>query len=315
MCTPESKFDDYIKAKRTNDLHPEVTSLVGDVVNRGGRPLNVVMYGPSGVGKYSCALDYVSRFSPSCLTYEKKAIIETTKGQQVIKMSDIHFEIDLGMLGCNSKQLWNEIIGHIVDIVALRPQRQGIVVCRNFHQVHGELLDSFYSYMQTSHRRLSLVYVLLTESIGFIPKQILNKCVLITVARPKRVMYGRLRKLRKDEDVAKIESIKLWRDDLVYDTKDRMVDAIGEMVTKVEKMDFGEVRERAYDVLFANLNVWSIMWEVVASLSKKGYIREDKVGRILDEVYAILELYNNNYRPVYHLERFIVFLAVVINEL
>ena len=51
-------------------------------------------------------------------------------------------------LGCNSKILWNEIFMQIVDIISVKSEKIGVVICKNFHMIHGELLEIFYSYIQ-----------------------------------------------------------------------------------------------------------------------------------------------------------------------
>ena len=71
------------------------------------------MFGPPGIGKYTQALRYVRTWSPTGLKYERKlniALEKPKKGDYTIKMSDIHFEIDMNLLGCNAKTLWNTIV-------------------------------------------------------------------------------------------------------------------------------------------------------------------------------------------------------------
>ena len=69
----------------------------------------------------------------------------------MFKISDIHFEVDMQILGCNAKILWNQLYYLIIDIVSSRANKKGIIVCKNFQDIHTELLDIFYSYMQTLH--------------------------------------------------------------------------------------------------------------------------------------------------------------------
>ena len=48
-------------------------------------------------------------------------------------MSDIHFEIDMELLGCNAKTLFNELYYHIIEIFSTKEGRNGIILCKNFH--------------------------------------------------------------------------------------------------------------------------------------------------------------------------------------
>ena len=55
------------------------------------------------------------------------------------------FEIDLNLLGCNSKIIWNEIFNIFMDIVATKPHNTGIILCKNFHNIHNDFGDALIS--------------------------------------------------------------------------------------------------------------------------------------------------------------------------
>ena len=110
---------------------------------------NIILYGPSGIGKYSQALYMIEKYSPSKLKYQKKMHIHTSKESfYEFKISDIHYEIDFELLGCNSKFLWNDFYINTIDVISTKEHKSGIILCKNFHTIHNELLDIFYSYMQ-----------------------------------------------------------------------------------------------------------------------------------------------------------------------
>jgi len=95
----------------------------------------------------------------------------------------------MNMLGCNSKTLWHEVFLQIVDIVYTKPEKHGYIVCKNFHNIHTELLDTFYSYMQeytTKHSHIGLNFILITEELGFIPNNIVNSCRVLNIAKPTK---------------------------------------------------------------------------------------------------------------------------------
>ena len=78
---------------------------------------NLIFYGPPGTGKYTQALYSIEKYSPSALKYERKINISVQKKQQYLfNISDIHFEIDMDLLGCNARIVWNDIYHHILDI-------------------------------------------------------------------------------------------------------------------------------------------------------------------------------------------------------
>ena len=132
----------------------------------------------------------ILKYSPSELKYDKKMCVTFDKNNYFYKISDIHVEIDMALLGCNSKLLWNDIYNHILDILSARQNHIGIIVCKNFHKIHSELLDIFYSYLQTlNHKNIHLHYVFVTENISFIPDNILDRCKIIPVKRPNKTAY------------------------------------------------------------------------------------------------------------------------------
>ena len=62
-------------------------------------------------------------------------------------------------------------------------------------------------------------------------------------------------------------------------------------------------------------NACSVVWNVLNTLLADDKIPEGRSGEVIDETIKFLELFSNNYRPIYHLERYIYFLATIINEL
>ena len=136
----ETKFEDYINSCAKKNLHPELEKL-SNIKKEILFNNNIILYGPSGVGKYTQMLNYIKNFSPSKLKYERKMTINTNKKYHyTFKISDIHFEIDMDLLGCNARLLWNEIYKAILDILSSRSSHEGIIVCKNFHKIHNELV-------------------------------------------------------------------------------------------------------------------------------------------------------------------------------
>ena len=135
----------------------------------------------------------------------KKKIMDTIplkknekKQEYIYRISDIHYEIDMATLGCNSKLLWHDLFFQIVDIISVSfhsqektSDKMGIIVCKNFHAIHNELLDIFYSYMRHPLHpyHIQLKFILITEHMGFIPDNIINACKVISVKRPMKDKY------------------------------------------------------------------------------------------------------------------------------
>ena len=100
----DTHFEDYIKSNKELSLHPKLSKQYDDIFPKCLKDLkNVIFYGSKGVGKYTQMLAAIKRYSPSELKYEKKISVSFNKSIYFFKISDIHFEIDMSILGCNSK--------------------------------------------------------------------------------------------------------------------------------------------------------------------------------------------------------------------
>ena len=64
---------------------------------------NIIIYGPPASGKYTHSINIIKRFSPSVLKYHNKIAFQNDKICFSFSISDIHYEIDISLLGCNSK--------------------------------------------------------------------------------------------------------------------------------------------------------------------------------------------------------------------
>ena len=95
---------------------------------------NVILYGPSGVGKYTQALKLIKKYSQSDLKYDKKLMLNNDKYKYHYRISDIHYEIDMSLLGCNAKIIWHELFLQLVDIISISTNKFGIILCKNFHR-------------------------------------------------------------------------------------------------------------------------------------------------------------------------------------
>ena len=193
----ETIFEEYLQSIQKCDFHPEINPILQTIPAH----KDVIFYGPSGIGKYSQVLKYLQPLSPSKLKYYKKitVFIDRVKNKTpyTLFMSDIHFEIDLTVLGCNAKKVWHEIFVQLVDIIKLRENKFGYLVCKNFHTIHSELLEIFYSYMQHYRPRevslpnsangdsqVQIAFLLLTEHLSFIPNPIYQSSCIVPIQRP-----------------------------------------------------------------------------------------------------------------------------------
>jgi hypothetical protein len=255
----ETSYDEYLSSYEKYNLHPELDQIKNAFPKNITDFKNIIVYGASGVGKYTQVLSILHQYSPTRLKYDKKiyityekqekkskttaSIITSTeattsskikkpkskkeitpaapsasssstnaisakiqikkqdkKQEYMYRISDIHYEIDMATLGCNSKILWHDLFFQIVDIVSvsLKTDKIGIIVCKNFHNIHNELLEIFYSYMRhpLHHINIQIKFILITEHIGFIPDNIINACEIISIKRPSKTQYLEMSRLQ-----------------------------------------------------------------------------------------------------------------------
>ena len=309
----DTHFEDYIDNNKI-PLHKKLSKLYEKFPDNIIDLKNLIFYGPVGVGKYTQMLLSIKKYSPSNLKYEKKLSINYNKNIFLFKISDIHFEIDMSLLGCNSKLLWNEIYSQIVDIIQAKSDCCGIIVCKNFQEIHSELLDIFYSYMQTLNTNsFHIKFIIITEQISFIPDNIINCCQLISVSRPTRTMYNKCLKTKLTnniplKEIANIKNIQANVTQLMVPYK-TMCDKIINEIINVDDMKFLIMRDLLYDIFIYNLDINDCVWYIMDTLYNKKHIKLEDISDILIKQYTFLLYYNNNYRPIYHLESFIFYLT------
>jgi len=315
----ETHFDEYVSSSNKNNLHPKLEKIINKFPKNIETLKNVIIYGPSGVGKYTQALKMIKPYSQSELKYEKKIIITFNKKQYFFKISDIHYEIDMSLLGCNSKLLWHDIYQQIIDSVSAKPHKSGIILCKYFHEIHSELLDNFYSYMQKTNNYVDLKFFIITEQLSFIPDNILNCCQLINVPRPTKTSYNNCLKTKINATIklSDINNIKnLYGDDTSEIVQNHKIicDKIYNIILNKNDIKYAKFRDVLYDILICNLNIFDCVWYILSKLIEEKKFDDKKLYEIFKDTYIFFQYYNNNYRPIYHLENYFLKLSKIIHN-
>lgn len=318
----DNGFDNHLENTEKYNLHPKLNKIYKEFPDNISDMKNLIFYGPPGIGKYNQVLYSIKKYSNSSLKYEKKITIQHNKHEYMLKISDIHYEVDFGLLGCNAKILWNDIFQHIIDIIIAKTDKSGIIVCKNFEMIHTELLDIFYSYMQTTiYGHCNIIFCLLTSNISFIPDNIVNICKIIKIPRPSKHNYSKVSKKinNKNYKVNEITNIKQLTNNIVLDDtiNTKVCKNITDFIVNVSKngkIKYSVLRDYLYDILIYNLDVYECIWFILCDLVDREMINNKNLGKITHKTYNFLSLYNNNYRPIYHLELFVLSLIKYIHE-
>jgi hypothetical protein len=316
----ETHFEEYISENNRITLHPKLDKIYEKFPETLKEFKNLIFYGPCGTGKYTQMLKSIKKYSPSDLKYERKTSVTFNKQQYFFKVSDIHYEIDMSLLGCNSKLFWHEIYQQIIDIISAKSNKSGIFVCKNFHEIHSELLENFYSYMQqNSSIGVDIKFIFITRDISFIPDNILNCCEVINISRPTKTSYLKCIKNKlpiklKTENITNIKNLYFYNEDLMIQYR-MICNKIINNLENINDLQFLKLRDIIYDIFIYNLDISDCIWYILSTLINKNLIKKEHLSKILIKTYCFFQYYNNNYRPIYHVENYFLYLAKIIYSL
>lgn len=381
----ETSYEDYVQAATTYNMHPEIDGFIDNLPEDIHYLNNLMIYGASGTGKYTQVLRVINKYSQSELKYDKRITAITDKQQYKYRISDIHYEIDMAMLGCNSKQLWNEIFSQIIDIVNVKQSKVGIIVCKNFHMIHSELLETFYSYIQHynhSQTNIRIIFFIITEHISFIPNNIRHAFSVLNVKRPSKTDYIHITKnndnLYSDTNAPETfveriahskNKIQTDNNEADYSVPDYSVsdysvsdnsdidyifstispceitnvketrsfpllvrEVNGELQTQVLPNDifnivcdqvlrkvhsihanapfnFMAFRDDIYNILTYHLDIHEVILYIITHITENKLLNADGITDIMQQTYPFFKYYNNNYRPIYHLESILLYMV------
>ena len=330
----DTSYEEYINNVDGCNLHPSLKKTFNNFPTDIKKLKNLLIYGPPGVGKYSQSLYIIKRYSPSSLKYEKKANLLFNKEPYFFKISDIHYEVDMSLLGCNSKQLWHELYMLIIDIITTKQNKSGIILCKNFHCINNELLEIFYSYMQSNnYSHINVHFFIITEEYSFINDNILNCCNTINIPRPPKTQYNKILynnnnkkseiiyenenenengngilKISQETKSFNITNIKSIENNAPYFKS--ICNKILLSIVNYSDINLLQFRELMYEILIFDINIYSVVWYILQYLiNEEKYITSQNITKTIVKTYEFLKYYNNNYRPIFHLENYFLFLC------
>ena len=207
----------------------------------------------------------------------------------------------------------------MIDIVSAKSEKSGIIVCKYFNEIHSELLENFYSYMQKNNAlSINLKFIIITEHISFIPDNILNCCEIINVSRPSKATYTKYLKTKlptnlEVKSITNIKNLHLFNEDIMLHYK-IICNKIINSIININDLNFQKFRDLLYDIFIYNLDITECIWYILSSLIEKKLIKKQHLTGIMIKTYCFFQYYNNNYRPIYHLENYLFFLAAKIYD-
>jgi len=263
-----------------------------------------IVYGPKGIGKYTFVLNAIRKYSPSKLQYNKKIILTLNNNVCYnIKVSDIHFELDIDLVGCNAKSNWNMIYNKLLDITNSSIHAIKYVVCKNSHSMHPELIEVFYHYLTNPCVQVKnkLYFVFITETISIFPMNLYNICKEIKLKRPTLSEYSHINP-NISIDNKSTTSIQSCEPYAINDhnihmklTYQHFLEKIIHIIKSSNNTNkLFELRDTLYNSLIFQQSFDCILFELLFAL--------DIDIHIVDDIISFYKYYDNNYRSIYHLE-------------
>lgn len=238
-----------------------------------------VFYGLNSMENYMHSLKHVEKFSPSSLKYSRKTMIEYNGQEIAFPTSDVHIEVDFEILGVNEYSIFFELYRHISENMVVNSKTTRLyVICLHFDQIKKELMDVFYNFMNNP----KISFLILVKQICYVHPYILKRTT-----------------------IKKIKSAVLSKYDVRFESK---MDAMVENITGHNTWSLFQWREKLYELLVYNYNIHDCFAYLVQCLVEKEYLNDTNIDMFFPKYGEIMEKYNNNYRTIYHLERFILFL-------
>jgi len=89
--------------------------------------------------------------------------------------------------------------------------------------------------------------------------------------------------------------------------------AIIENIKNPDKIEFLTFRDILYDILIYELDINECIWYILTALIRGNLVSESSMSDILLKTNIFFQYYNNNYRPIYHLENYMYNLITIVN--
>jgi hypothetical protein len=204
-------------------------------------------------------------------------------------------------------------ISSLLDIVSVKTDKIGIIVCKNFHKINSELLDIFYSYIQHFNTKITTIqikFILLTEHISFIPSNILNVFKIIGIKRPVKDAYYKIAQSKPNEnannetkqneisqiiDKVELENIinlkEIYSFSLVKkveglpeDIFNTVCDQIIKEIENYNELNYLKLRDVLYDILVYNLDATECLWYILSYFIELGILEKSKVSDIIEKI-------------------------------
>jgi hypothetical protein len=121
-------------------------------------------------------------------------------------------------------------------------------------------------------------------------------------------------KLENITNIKTIKNLDTFNEELMINYK-IICNKIIHNLLKLEEINFLKFRDILYDMFIYNLDISDCIWYIITTLITDKKIRKEHISIILIKTFCFFQYYNNNYRPIYHMENYFFNIAKIIYEL
>jgi hypothetical protein len=311
---------------------------------------NILITGSKGIGKYHFALSLLQNLSPSNLRVYKKISVES-KNTYLIPASDIHYEIDFSQMIINAKTIWMDILKSITDIITtkhaiimcknLHQMNEELLDIFYYLMPKTETIKWIFISEHVDFIPNEIINICEHISLKRPTKQFYIS-LREKIQQGKETPHGRL-----DVDIENIINTQMLYDTIPMDTiekihyvKDhpthileneivhthtaKMTDAFGyipiaktlvNIIIKNDEYNIVEIREHLYHILTYHIPLEDLMMAFYDELVKERStieLTQTHMMKICELNLDVLNYYKNNYRPIYHLEKWFYSLVEIL---
>jgi hypothetical protein len=115
------------------------------------------------------------------------------------------------------------------------------------------------------------------------------------------------------DTITNIKALKTNMNDLT-EPHENICNCIVEIILSPNaQLKYDALRERLYDLLTYDINIQECVWFILRRLITNGSLLPEMMDDIMIQIYTFFQYFNNNYRPIYHLENFVLLLVCKIH--
>ena len=98
------------------------------------------------------------------------------------------------------------------------------------------------------------------------------------------------------------------------DIFNKVCDNIIDKIKNIEQVKFTEFRDTLYELLIYNVEINEAVWYILYYFLSDAKLNNNDISDILIKCYPSFKYFNNNYRPIYHLESIMVYIIKKIHN-